>query len=535
MSCVTLRIQVLTAASATAFAVAFATPAAAEQLLVVAAPGASAAERIEARSAANVRFAERLAPGIELVTVGQGTSVGQAIEDLGDEPAVRAVERNRGISATGVIDPLFSFQWGLRNTGSFASSDGSVAGADIDVTDAWELSRGAGALIAVTDTGIDTDHPDVAPAIAGGWDYLDWDDDPEDLNGHGTHVAGVAAAREGNGIGVAGIAPAAGLLVQRVLDNDGDGDTASEVQAFDDAADQGARVVNASFGSAEYSEAERQAIAGNPDTLFVTASGNNGVDVDRSARYPCALQLPNLICVGASTASDKRASFSNYGRTTVDIFAPGKDIASTWTGGGYALDSGTSMAAPAVAATAALIVSRYPDLGPADIKAAILTGADTPPALAGLSVSGGRLDARGALDKAASITPQARRAKVDLPQPDPIEPPKSPVQDAQDHPAPVPAPKLLSIKLKGAAKTKGKSATLTFKLTGAANVTVALQMRQCKGRKCKWVQQRKLTLKARGTSAQLALRSRTPKAGTWRVQATLGSVKRTVSFKVGRG
>ena len=253
MSCVTLRIQVLTAASATAFAVAFAAPAAAERLLVVAAPGASAAERIEARSAANVRFGAGLARGIGVGTGGRGTGGGKGIEDLGDEPAVRAVERNRGISATGVIDPLFSFQWGLRNTGSFASSDGSVAGADIDVTDAWELSRGAGALIAVTDTGIDTDHPDLAPAIEGGWDYLDWDDDPEDLNGHGTHVAGVAAAREGNGIGVAGIAPAAGLLVQRILDNDGDGDTASEVQAFDDAADQGARVVNASFGSAVYS------------------------------------------------------------------------------------------------------------------------------------------------------------------------------------------------------------------------------------------------------------------------------------------
>lgn len=534
MSSVTHRINRLAGAFVSAFAVLVAVPAHAERLLVVNEPDASRSERAEARGSADVRFLQQVAPGVDLVAVADAADTELTIAELTADPAVVAAEPNRAIEADSTPDPLFGYQWSLRNDGSYIDPDGTVLGADIDAVDAWTLSRGEGALVAIADTGIEREHVDLAGAVRTGWDYVDEDESPDDHNGHGTHIAGVLAAREGNGVGVAGIAPAAGLIAQRILDENGEGDTAREVQAFQDAVVAGAKVVNASFGSTYYSEAERQTIAGNPGALFVVAAGNAATDIDRFPRYPCSLRLSNLICVGASTAADTRASFSNYGPGTVDLFAPGKDIASTWRDGGYALYSGTSMAAPAVAATAALIVARHPKLEPAEIKTAILEGVDRPAGLANLSVSGGRLNARGALERAAVISAQAQQPKLELPAPQALPPAPAP------SPAPIvtpPAPpaKIVSLKLKGRARTRGSSSTLMLRLTGATVAGVALQLRRCSGRRCRWIQQRTLKVRVRGTIASLALRRRTPKAGTWRAVVSVEGVRRAVTFKVARG
>lgn len=534
MSSVTHRINRLAGAFVFSFAVLVAVPAQAERLLVVNEPDASRSELTEARSSADVRLLERVAPGIDLVAVADDADSELTIAKLTADPAVVAAEPNRPIAADSTADPLFSYQWSLRNDGSYIDPDGTALGADIDAVDAWTLSRGDGAIVAIADTGVEREHVDLAGAVRAGWDYVDEDESPDDDNGHGTHIAGVVAAREANGVGIAGIAPAAGLIAQRILDENGEGDTAREVQAFQDAVVAGAKVVNASFGSTYYSEAERQTITANPDALFVVAAGNSGTDIDRFPRYPCSLRLSNLICVGASTAADTKASFSNYGAGTVDLFAPGKDIASTWRAGGYALYSGTSMAAPAVAATAALIVASHPKLTPAEIKTAILEGVDRPGALAGMSVSGGRLNARGALERAAVISAQAAQPKVELPALQAPTPAPAPSPGTVVRP-PVAAAKLVSLKLKGRTRTRGSSSTLTLRLTRATVAGVVLQLRSCSGRRCRWVRQRTVKVKARGTTASLTLRRRTPKAGTWRAVVSVGGVRRTVTFRVTRG
>ena len=150
------------------------------------------------------------------------------------------------------------------------------------------ITEGAGATVAVVDTGVDDTHPDLAGRLLGGHDYVERDDTPQDGSGHGTHVAGIVAATE-NGVGVAGVAPEAQLVPLRVLDAAGRGSSADVAQAFDDAGDRGIRVVTASLGSPYAASVERDAIQDHPNTLYVVAAGNGGSDNDGVVRdYPCA-------------------------------------------------------------------------------------------------------------------------------------------------------------------------------------------------------------------------------------------------------
>ncbi len=264
----------------------------------------------------------------------------------------------------------------------------------MDVTEAWELSTGADQTVAVVDTGINRAHPDLAGQVFGGYDFLDDDSDPADPNGHGTHVAGtIAAAR--NDIGVAGVAPDSILVPLRAL---GPGATDVETaKAFDWAGDHGVRIVNASLSGADSSPAEYDAIAEHPETLYVVAAGNDGDDVDSlDSAYPCAYDLPNVICVGASDSDDAPADFSNHGTVSVDLFAPGVGILSTQ-GTSYFFKDGTSMATPHVAGAAALVLARNPAQEAAAVKTALLEHGDEIPELATMSVTGRRANANESL------------------------------------------------------------------------------------------------------------------------------------------
>ena len=199
----------------------------------------------------------------------------------------------------------------------------------------------------------------------------------------------------------------------RVLDARGLGWSSDVAAAFERAADSGVRIVNASLGSNTISSAERLAIHSHPETLFVVAAGNGGFDgvgddVESVREYPCVLPEANVLCVGASDPQDGRARFSNYGRVSVDLLAPGVRIASTFPTGfsstlqpGYEWLDGTSMSAPYAAGVAALVAAARPGADTAAIKAAIIEGADRPAAVADATVSGGRLNAEGALEAAA--------------------------------------------------------------------------------------------------------------------------------------
>ena len=287
--------------------------------------GTDAGERGNLRAAASVRFDRSLLVPRTQVVRFDG-SVGDAIERLEAQPGVVEAQPNYVYRALAAApnDVHFGHLWGLGPTPGAA------------VLPAWDRSRGFGQVIAIVDTGVDLTHPDLAgnlwtgPGGVHGHDFVDNDDIPDDFNMHGTHVAGIAAAIAGNGQGVAGVAPHAQIMAVRVLDGDGAGTTAAVANGIVYAAGNGAGVINLSLGgpadasdtvlSSAISQAEQR------NAVVVAAAGNDGVDNDVSPSTPCALPNANLICVAAVTRTGARSDFSNYGRTSVDLGAPGGDL-----------------------------------------------------------------------------------------------------------------------------------------------------------------------------------------------------------------
>jgi hypothetical protein len=366
-----------------------------EQIIVRHRAGLDAAERAEVRADSDTQLDRKLRlANTELVSVTDGTRA-QALTELSADPDVVWAAPNIVARATGAPDPYWSLLYGLYNDGT----GGKRIDADVDAQQAWTVTRGAGATVAVVDTGVQLDHPDLAGRLDLTYakDYVD-DGTPDDGDGHGTHVAGIVAANRDNGLGVAGIAPESRVMPVRVLDNDGGGDFADVLDGFDWAASHGAQVVSASLGSdglydPDLAAAFEDLYETHADTLFVIAAGNDGLDNDTSPdrSIPCVSSAANVLCVGATDATDARASFSNYGASTVDLFAPGVDILSTYPGG-YAWMDGTSMATPYVAGAAALAFAATGDQG-ADLAQRMKNSVDRPAALAGTSVTGGRLNA----------------------------------------------------------------------------------------------------------------------------------------------
>jgi subtilisin family serine protease len=241
-------------------------------------------------------------------------------------------------------DPRFGEQWALRNTGqAVAGPIGSpapttgVASADIEAVPAWDLSTGStGVKLAIVDSGLRVEHPDFAGQVDHNYDpYYTPDAHHIDPNGHGTHVAGIAGARGGDGTGITGVAQRVSLMPLRVFGKDGSSDTASIAEALAYAGQHGVQVVNGSFSSRSPSDAISEAIRSSPGTLFVFAAGNSGTDMDTNSLYshrewPCADTNPNVVCVGATDQSDRLTSWSNYGHNSVDIAAPGTNVLSTY-------------------------------------------------------------------------------------------------------------------------------------------------------------------------------------------------------------
>lgn len=409
---------------------------------------ADADQRGRARGSVNARVKKQLpVQGMQLLELPAGTSPGVAAGRLEHQPGVLYAEPNFSRHALGSVDdPYFPYEWGLHNTGQPINGHAGTPDADIDAPEAWDVTSGdASVTVAVVDTGIDATHPDLRSQIVPGYDFVDSDSDPADLNGHGTHVSGTIAAAGNDGTGVVGVAYKSKVMPLRVLDASGSGTVADVVSAYRYAAGHNIRIVNASLGSDTSSRAERDAIAAAPDTLFVVAAGNGGDDgvgdnVDQTPEYPCAYPLDNIVCVAATDSSDQLASFSNFGPLGVDIAGPGVDVASTWLNGGYAWSDGTSMATPHVSGTAALIAARFADASTAALRAALLDGADHPASLAGKIAGGRRLNAYGAVTEPAPAPPPPTTS-TPAPAPAPAPPagdpaPAPPTTDATPAPQP---------------------------------------------------------------------------------------------------
>lgn len=382
----------------------------------------------------------KMFPELEHVRLPKGVSVKEGIIRYMSDPLVEYAEPNyiRKISKT-PNDPYFNQQWSLFNSGQ--------PGSDIKATYAWDINTGGSdVIIAVLDTGMDYNHPDL---ISNRWinngeipdngidddgngkidDRFGWDfttcakfdpvagicstpkvedNNPLDDNGHGSHVSGIIGASGNNGSGIAGVMWNVRLMPLKILNTDGEGSIADEISALDyvvimKGRGVNIRAINASFGGGTYSQSEYDAISrvNTAGIIFVAAAGNEGSDNDVTPSYPGNYNLPNIISVAATDQKDNLATFSNYGINTVHVAAPGVYILST-TLSGLGYGSGTSMATPHVTGLVGLLYSQYPEFSFQQIKSTILRYVDKISSLSGKIMSEGRINAYKALSSLLS-------------------------------------------------------------------------------------------------------------------------------------
>lgn len=336
------------------------------------------ATREGAPHAKNLRNQFRRTAVLEL---GSNAEASQALSDYRSNPDVEWAEPVHVMQIQWVPnDPSYASLWGM---------------AKIQTAPAWDIAKGSGVVVAVVDTGADHTHPDLAPNIwtnpmeipgngidddgngyvddVRGWNFVSNNNSPMDGHSHGTHVSGTIAAVGNNGIGVVGVAPLSKIMVVKGLGDDGSGYDSDLAQGIIYAAENGADIINMSWGGTGDSPVIEEAIdyAHSLGVTLVAAAGNSAIDASQflPAKYV------SVITVSAFNSADVMASFSNFG-TKIDVAAPGVGIQSTIPGGYYSSFNGTSMASPHVAGLAALILSQQPSLTNEQVRQIIRQTAD---------------------------------------------------------------------------------------------------------------------------------------------------------------
>lgn len=324
-------------------------------------------------------------------------------------------------------DARFNEQWDMKNTGQIdkpGTGQTGTEGSDINVAPLWSegVTGDRNLLVAVIDTGIDYTHPDLAANMFRNEKEIPENGIDDDANGviddvyganfsgdagvgnglddhnHGTHCAGTIGAVGNDGNGISGVNWNVSMMPAKFLTASGSGTLEGALNAIKYSTKMGAKVLSNSWGGGSYSETLHDAIkeSSQAGALFIAAAGNDGTSNDVEPHYPSNYDLPNVVSVAATDNRDVIASFSNYGKRTVHVSAPGKNILSTVKGGGYATYSGTSMATPHVSGIAALIWGANPSWTAAEVKERLITTSKFVAGLKKKTVSKGRVNAYNA-------------------------------------------------------------------------------------------------------------------------------------------
>lgn len=350
------------------------------------------------------------------VKLPESIQVEEALKIFEDVPDILFSEPNYLIHTTKIPnDPSFSNQWGLHNTGS----GGGTEDADIDAAEVWNITTGSSTVVvAVVDEGIDLNHTDLADniwtnsnEIAGndidddgngfvddvnGWDFYHGDATvyhSKSQDSHGTAVAGIIGAVGDNGVGTAGVCWNVRIMPVKFIAY-GSGTISDAILALNYAVTNGARVINCSWGGSAYSSSLKAAFQDvlNAGVLVVTSAGNSAKNTDNNSHYPSNYDLDNIISVASTDKNDELSYFSNYGKITVDLAAPGSSIYTTKPENTYSYFSGTSAATPFVTGAAAMALSVNSSLTYQELKDQILNNVDPVNSLTNKTVTGGRLN-----------------------------------------------------------------------------------------------------------------------------------------------
>lgn len=356
--------------------------------------------------------------GLELVQVNPGSSVDQALAVYKNDPNVEYAEPNYVVHALGLPnDTYLKYQWGLNNVGQ----TGGVIDADINAPLAWDRLTGSDSIVLGTiDTGVDYNHPDLINNIwtnsqeipnngidddnngyvddVHGINAITGTGNPMDDNVHGTHVAGIMGAQGNNGLGISGVMQKTKIIACKFLDNSGSGDTAGAISCMNYFAALARRskdpvkvvATNNSWGGGLASQAFTDAVKVHQKLgiLFMAAASNESNNNDINPTFPSSIALSNVITVAATDQKNALASFSNYGKHSVLVAAPGVNILSTVPNKQYNNLSGTSMATPFVTGMAGFIKASQPDIDWVSLKNLIIAGGKPIASAAQTTVSG---------------------------------------------------------------------------------------------------------------------------------------------------
>ncbi len=343
--------------------------------------------------------------------------------------SIASIERNSAVTVYQKSnDNLYLKQWAIENRGETINGTKGVKDADMDISEAWDIEKGEhSVVVAVIDTGVDYTHNDLSDNMWSGnkkhgYDFAgdnsgNNDDDPmpdtpynEKGHYHGTHVAGIIGAVGDNTIGISGVAQNVQIMALKVFRPNGEGYSSDILEALDyiiKKKKSGVNIVavNASYGGSNGSSGDSMSKAisklGDLGIIFCAAAGNESINIDLTPRYPATYSAKNIISVAATNQDDNLTTFSNYGKDSVDVAAPGINILSTYPDNQYAYMQGTSMATPNVTGVVALIKSLDPDATVDDIINTILKNVDKKSLLKDKVATSGRVNAYKALKSIA--------------------------------------------------------------------------------------------------------------------------------------